>query len=57
VQKIILMSVLFLLVAAPAVAARDRRPLLGVKRTFWWTAVGVLAYAFAVVLVYPFFVH
>ena len=56
-QKIILMSVLFLLVAAPAVAARGPRPLLGVKRTFWWTAVGVLGYALAVVLVYPFFVH
>lgn len=56
-QKIVLMSILFVLLGVPALAAGDPRPLLGIRRALWWTFLGAFGYVFAVVFVYPRFVH
>lgn len=52
-QKAILISILVMTVALPAVAARARDPILGVRRVVGWMAAAVVAYVLALIFVYP----
>lgn len=52
-QKAILISILLMTVALPAIAARGRDPLLGIRRVVGWMAAAVLAYVLALIFVYP----
>lgn len=52
-QKLILLSILAMTIAVPAAAAREPRPRLGLRRTVAWMFAGILAYAFAVLFLYP----
>ena len=52
-QKLILVSILFISVIAPILAARQRNPRIGLRQVLTWTLIGIFAYVLAVVFVYP----
>jgi len=55
VQKLILISILIASVAIPVAAAREPQPRLALRKAAWWTFAAIVAYAIAVVFVYPRF--
>lgn len=52
-QKLILLSILATTIVVPAAAARHPRPRLGLRRTIAWMMAAIVAYAFAVLYLYP----
>jgi hypothetical protein len=52
-QKALLMSLLVATIAVPAIAARDPRPLRGLKRALFWMGLFEVVYVAALVFVYP----
>ncbi len=54
-QKLVLVSVLLLTVAVPAVASLERLPALGLRKVVWWMVAGIACYVLAVMFVYPLF--
>ncbi|MFT3915027.1 MAG: hypothetical protein QM704_13185 [Anaeromyxobacteraceae bacterium] len=55
-QKLVLMSVIFMSIVLPAIAAGERDARLAVKKAALWYVAGVCVYAFLVMFVYPRFV-
>jgi len=53
VAKLLLMSCILLAAVAPALAARDRLPMRGLRRTVLGFALCNVVYAILVILVYP----
>lgn len=51
--RLILASIMLFVLAAPIAAARDPRPLRAMRRLFLYVLVLNLAYALAVLVVYP----
>lgn len=54
-QKLILVSILVLTVAAPALAVRDPHGRRSLRKVIVWMLAGVCAYVFAVIFLYPRF--
>jgi hypothetical protein len=52
-SRLVLASILLLLIAAPLLAARDPNPIRAMRRLLLYVLVVHLAYAFAVVVIYP----
>ncbi|HEY4884804.1 MAG TPA: hypothetical protein VII08_14310 [Myxococcales bacterium] len=52
-QKLVLLSIVALTIAAPAVAAAERSPRLALQKTLAWTLIGIVAYVASVLLIYP----
>ena len=55
-QKLILMSIVVMLVALPAIAAGVADPRLALRRAVWWTVAGTAFYVFLLLWVYPRYV-
>jgi hypothetical protein len=53
--KLILLSIVAVTVAVPAIAAREPRPKRALRQAIGWTLIGIVAYALAVIFVYPRF--
>ena len=51
--RLVLASILVLLVAAPLLAARDPHPVRAVKRLLIYVLLVHVAYAFALLVIYP----
>jgi hypothetical protein len=51
--KLILMSVLFMIITLPAIAARDPHPVRGLKKAILWTVLFNVAYTYGVVVWVP----
>lgn len=51
--RLVLASIMLLVVAAPVLAARDPNPVRALRRLFLYVVVFHLAYAFAVLVIYP----
>jgi hypothetical protein len=51
-RKLLLMSMLFLTIAIPAVAARDRNPHRGLRKTLLYTTVYYVVYWLALLALY-----
>lgn len=54
-QKLVLMSIIIISVIAPAVAARQLNPRLGLRKTLTWCLIGMVFYVLALLLIYPRF--
>ncbi|MCP3165822.1 MULTISPECIES: hypothetical protein [Myxococcus] len=51
--KLILMSVLFLTITLPAIAARDENPMRGLKKAILWVILFNAAYTYGVIVWVP----
>ncbi len=51
-RKVLLMSMLFLTIGIPAVAARDRNPHRGLRKALLYTAIYYVAYWLALLTLY-----
>lgn len=51
--RLVLASILVFVIAAPLLAARDPNPVRAVKRLVFYVLLVHLAYAFAMVVIYP----
>jgi hypothetical protein len=52
-QKTLLFSILLMTIVLPALAAREPRPLLAIRRAVGWMVAGVVLYVLGLVFVYP----
>jgi cell division protein FtsW (lipid II flippase) len=54
--KLILLSIVAVTVAIPALAARERNPRRALRKALTWTFIGIVAYVLSVIFLYPRFV-
>jgi hypothetical protein len=54
-QKLILVSILVMTIAIPAVAAREKDPRRALRKAVTWTLVGIVVYTLSVIFIYPQF--
>ncbi|HEX9486850.1 MAG TPA: hypothetical protein VF976_07275 [Gemmatimonadales bacterium] len=52
-EKLVLFSIVAVTIIAPAVAAADRNPRLGLQKALAWTLIGILVYLLSVIFIYP----
>ena len=52
-QKLVLISIIVISVIAPAIAARQLNPRVGLRKTVIWCLAGIVCYVLALLLIYP----
>ena len=52
-QKLLLISVIAMSIAFPAIAARSPSARLGLRKTLVWCLVGIFAYVLALLVIFP----
>jgi type IV secretory pathway VirB2 component (pilin) len=52
-DKLVLLSIVAITIAVPAVAAAERNPARALRKVLVWMVVGTFAYVVAVVIIYP----
>jgi len=55
-HKVVLISILVMSIVLPAIAAREPRPVLALRRAVWWMVAGTVVYVLSVMFIYPRFV-